>query len=1083
MRKYIVGLFIFIGCILMTVSGFSQSIFAGGEIFAKYVGNGSENCNQPLPYEITLRFCRDAPVGTIDPLPPLTDVFLVDITAKNPATWAFQTIQLDNLVEIPQLPNLCIKSNLIVTDCGIYSNSVPVLLDPNKRYKIIFGEQVPGGFSYIGREFHSPSNLNINGGQRFFLKTEVHTFCDTVRTFTGDSPANEEVVYHLGKNQGPIWTTKTEILETFCEGNSYSFDLKDYVNDNVGAEYIIRNTISKDIVSGPTILKDSLSYRIRPVLIGENKAAIYINPRNTYDPFPTAASDPFAFNEATGVMTFTPQLAPGELIYTAPLVVEVIEWRRVFTLEDDGNGTGNFIRRSSMDTASITPRQLRFIIAKSNLCDDNLPVVESKDWNATEQAWEFDCASDTLQFRFSKPMLFRSFSLEAPFDFRIFRGTNPKAPIDQSAYNPDAIFVHPDSINKFGEFSTFQLYFEDGLGPGRYSLFTRVGNDTNTVENLCGFFMPSFQNTEFIINTEYEYIFKDDDVPLTIGSQKIYCYPGDVPTFDLDALKSQKKNIVSKADLFKFSFHGVSPGAPAKIVDTTQFLNSRHNVYDTNKLTIPNPYEFPNTPLGNETQGFWRVGVGLNYPWFSFNGTKNDARCYDDDITFVSFATHPEVKTVDIDLCREDRWPVIKDLIDPIFTDPTQPGYIASGNPVSYFWMKYTDSVRTVVETNSKGEVVGFPGEIVIFDTIPVGGSSNSSTAANGNVNDTLDLELGVATGVGFESLQRIRVKVKFLNGCETTNYIQIVKQDVNVELSPEITEVKLGDGRRRKDTIICRDEAFMMFNTISDEYLRPEFMSRQWYFGENLANTMIQGDSTDTLSVSSMLQNGRGWYKLVVTKTTETSICTGADSVYINIADSLTNTDPECSIVTFDNNTKEVKQRFYWPTVEGADRYEVRGVDQEGNPLDSLGTSPTSDGKIQWFRANDTYGIHHWISGKEVKLYVRAVNNEVPVGTSCKYGPPVLSESCEIIVKPTNVFTPNGDGINDLLRFDLLELFNGNTLQVFNRWGKLVFESNDYQNDWDGGDLKEGTYFYVLDIDDPSGVQDIFKGTVTILR
>ena len=113
----------------------------------------------------------------------------------------------------------------------------------------------------------------------------------------------------------------------------------------------------------------------------------------------------------------------------------------------------------------------------------------------------------------------------------------------------------------------------------------------------------------------------------------------------------------------------------------------------------------------------------------------------------------------------------------------------------------------------------------------------------------------------------------------------------------------------------------------------------------------------------------------------------------------------------------------------------------------------------------------------------MRAVNLEVPEGSPCKYGEEALAEACEVIVKPTNIFTPNGDGINDLLRFDLLEQFDGNTLQIFNRWGKLVFESANYQNDWNGADLKDGTYFYVLDIDDPSGIQDIFKGTITIVR
>ena len=32
-----------------------------------------------------------------------------------------------------------------------------------------------------------------------------------------------------------------------------------------------------------------------------------------------------------------------------------------------------------------------------------------------------------------------------------------------------------------------------------------------------------------------------------------------------------------------------------------------------------------------------------------------------------------------------------------------------------------------------------------------------------------------------------------------------------------------------------------------------------------------------------------------------------------------------------------------------------------------------------------------------------------------------------------------------------------------FNRWGRVVYHSKDYHNDWDGGGLSDGTYFYVL--------------------
>ncbi|MFB1023496.1 MAG: hypothetical protein QMC40_12140, partial [Vicingaceae bacterium] len=648
MRKYIVGLFVFgltffgINCINAQTS----EVFAGGEIYAKYIGDFSETCSQPIPYEITLRFFRDNPYPVTSALPGTKDVYLVDITSKDPLTWVpIVTVVLDNFVAIPQLDNICINSNDVITDGGYYSNTAPVMLDADKRYKIVYGTPVGGGISFLGIDYHSPANASINAGQQFFLKTEVHTFCNTVITGPDDIPPNEQVSYHSGQNQAPLWKAKTEILETLCEGNSYRFDLNEYVYDEDKGSYNILD-LSGNVLQGPFEVRDSFTYDLISVRVAEDQGAVYSDPSNVFggSPFPTAPSDPFMFNKNTGVMTFTPQLS-GEKVYTAPLTFEVTEWKKTYELENDG--TGNFIRRERWDTATVTQRQFRFLIAESKLCNDNLPTVVSDKFNQVEQAWEFDCASKVLDFSFDKPMLYKSLSLVAPFDFRIFRGTDPMAPIDQSAYEPDAIIVNPGDINGIGEFYSFKLIFSGGLGPGRYTLFTKTGNDANTVENRCGFFMPEFQLTPFIINREYEYIFKDDDKSQVVGSQKVYCYPGDEPTFNLDALKDQGINIVKYADLYTFSFRGTSPNAPASLVDVTQLNNSTFNVYNT--ITIPEPYDFPNTPLGNETQGFWRVGVGLNYPWYDFDGKEQDERCYDDDVTLVSFRTHPRVSTVDID--------------------------------------------------------------------------------------------------------------------------------------------------------------------------------------------------------------------------------------------------------------------------------------------------------------------------------------------------------------------------------------------------------------------------------------------------
>jgi gliding motility-associated-like protein len=72
------------------------------------------------------------------------------------------------------------------------------------------------------------------------------------------------------------------------------------------------------------------------------------------------------------------------------------------------------------------------------------------------------------------------------------------------------------------------------------------------------------------------------------------------------------------------------------------------------------------------------------------------------------------------------------------------------------------------------------------------------------------------------------------------------------------------------------------------------------------------------------------------------------------------------------------------------------------------------------------------------------------------------------------NVITPNGDGKNDAFVIPV----SGSSLQVYNRWGKQVFQASDYQNNW-GESIANGTYFY--EIVTPQGSR--CKGWVQVLE
>ena len=83
------------------------------------------------------------------------------------------------------------------------------------------------------------------------------------------------------------------------------------------------------------------------------------------------------------------------------------------------------------------------------------------------------------------------------------------------------------------------------------------------------------------------------------------------------------------------------------------------------------------------------------------------------------------------------------------------------------------------------------------------------------------------------------------------------------------------------------------------------------------------------------------------------------------------------------------------------------------------------------------------------------------------------------------NVFTPNGDNINDTWNLENTFLYSDSEIRVYGRYGKLIFQSVGYSTAWDGknengNDVTDGAYFYHIDIGHDF---DAIKGSVTIIR
>jgi gliding motility-associated-like protein len=112
-------------------------------------------------------------------------------------------------------------------------------------------------------------------------------------------------------------------------------------------------------------------------------------------------------------------------------------------------------------------------------------------------------------------------------------------------------------------------------------------------------------------------------------------------------------------------------------------------------------------------------------------------------------------------------------------------------------------------------------------------------------------------------------------------------------------------------------------------------------------------------------------------------------------------------------------------------------------------------------------------------------------IAGKCLVNPVVQSNSITISLKPVsvcvitipNIFTPNGDGINDLWNISALQSYPKCTVNIYTRYGTLIYNSVGYPKAWDGTyngkALSNGTYFYIIDLKNGKKL----AGPVVILR
>jgi len=111
---------------------------------------------------------------------------------------------------------------------------------------------------------------------------------------------------------------------------------------------------------------------------------------------------------------------------------------------------------------------------------------------------------------------------------------------------------------------------------------------------------------------------------------------------------------------------------------------------------------------------------------------------------------------------------------------------------------------------------------------------------------------------------------------------------------------------------------------------------------------------------------------------------------------------------------------------------------------------------------------------------YLTATENGCTV-----YDEMIFHVNKEIVIP--NTFSPNGDGKNDTFEILYIDQYSNNVLQIFDRWGQMVYETTaySYEKAWDGknkkNELAEGDYYYHLELRDEN--KRVYDGSITLIK
>ncbi len=191
------------------------------------------------------------------------------------------------------------------------------------------------------------------------------------------------------------------------------------------------------------------------------------------------------------------------------------------------------------------------------------------------------------------------------------------------------------------------------------------------------------------------------------------------------------------------------------------------------------------------------------------------------------------------------------------------------------------------------------------------------------------------------------------------------------------------------------------------------------------------------------------------------------------------------CDLLAENPSAEELFNTLSWsldlndcPENEDVMSFNIYSLNTESGEYEWLAEVPLGEFEYEDFRENIVSGCYK----------ISALDE---VGNESLLSEEICAESCAIYELP-NTYTPNGDGSNDFFVPRKNLFIESVNFTVYNRWGNLIFETNDPMLNWDGlspgGEpVDDGTYYYVCEllqtVEDELQIVETLEGYIEVLR